>query len=292
MTPRTHTVAIATPSGSRRRRGAPSVFVAAAAVWLVVLLLSAVFAETLPLAAPDQDLGIGVRVAPFEQWPEFLGTDSLGRSVLARIVFGARASLEISVFAVATGFVIGGALGLVAGYARGVTDTVVGTLNDALLAFPGLVFLLSLAAVMGRGVNVLVLGLAFISVPVFLRIARANAIRFASREFVHAARLSGARLPRVLAKELLPNVLPPMVAYAVIVMATLIVLESSLSYLGLGVPPPVPSWGGMIADGQSDLRTSPALVFVPAAVLFLTVLAFNALGDWVQTRMDVVGSKV
>ena len=279
---------------SRRRmlRTGSHLLVIFSCVWVLAFLFAAISADILPIASPDVDAGIGVRLPPFQNWPEFLGTDSLGRSTLSRVILGSRTSLAIGVLAVLVGMVVGGLLGLLAGYKRAWIDNLIGTFTDAMLAFPALIFLMALAAVLGRGVGMVIIGLGAVAIPSFLRVARANAIRFSTREFVHAARLSGASVGRILMREILPNIVPPMMAYAVIVMAGLIVAESSLSFLGLGVAPPTPSWGGMIADGRYELRAAPALVFVPAAVLFFTVLSFNVLGDAARRRLDVSNSRL
>jgi peptide/nickel transport system permease protein len=179
--------------------------------------------------------------------------------------------------------VIGVTLGMMSGVRRA-ADTVVGTATDALLAFPGIVLLLALGAAMGPGVRPLIIGLTLFSVPAFTRLARANTKLVNHREYVEAARLQGASTVRVLLREVLPSVIRPVLAYFVVILAALIVAEASVSYLGLGVVPPTPSWGGMIADGQAQLIDSPAHVLVPAFVLFVTVLSIGVLGRWLRAR--------
>lgn len=262
-----------------------------AVIWLIVVIGCALTAQWLPI--PDPDIAVGAaRMPPFTDWSQPLGTDGLGRSILSRSIYGAQASLAVGLFSVIVGMLVGGALGLIAGYFRGKLDAVIGTLADAMLAFPGLILILAIAAVLGPGTGTVVLGLGLISLPTFLRITRANTMRYEGREFVQAARLIGARSGRVIVKEVIPNILPPLVAYAVIVMATLITTEAALSFLGLGLRPPTPSWGSAIADGRFDLADAPFLVFIPAAILTLTVFSFNLVGDRIRSLLDSSQAKI
>ncbi|WP_236795509.1 ABC transporter permease [Amycolatopsis sp. GM8] len=258
-----------------------------------LVLLLAIFANLLPLADPGVRVG-AARLMPFHGHSAdfWLGTDTYGRSVLARLVYGARASLLVATVSTVLGCVVGGILGLVAGYFRGPFDVVMGFLTDTLLAFPGLIMLLALAAAIGPGEKTLIIGLTLIAIPLVARVSRANTIRFASREFVETAQVLGARPGRVLYRELAPNVLPPVLGYSVIVMATLIVAEAALSFLGVGIRPPTPSWGVMIADGQFELYDNPQLVVIPALVLFITVYMLNNIGEWIRGHFDISESKI
>ncbi|MBV9661262.1 MAG: ABC transporter permease [Acidimicrobiales bacterium] len=270
----------------RQRRRRPSVLIIIAAVWIGAWAILAVIANWIPLANPSHHVGHS-RVGPFHSWSHPLGTDALGRDELSRLIFGARQSLAVSVIAAAIAMSVGAIVGLLSAYIRNFMDVAVGTFTDAILAFPPLVFLLAVAATIGPSSTTVTGGLAIVSMPAFIRLSRANALRFVNREFVQANRLMGAGPLRIVFKEILPNILAPIAAYAVVLMAFLIVAASSLSYLGLGVPPPAPSWGAMIADGQPDLVQHPGLVFVPAVVLFITVYALNVLGDAARQRFDV-----
>jgi peptide/nickel transport system permease protein len=175
----------------------------------------------------------------------------------------------------------------VAGTRRGWLDRALSTANNAFLAFPPLVLLLALAAVMERDSRNIALALGALSIPVNLRLARANAMTVAQEEFVEAARVMGASRTRIVIREILPNVLPPLLSYALIVMAVLLVAEASLSYLGLGVQAPEPSWGNMIAEGEGGMfEDHPHLVLVPGGAMFATVLAFNLVGERLRQKWE------
>ena len=267
----------------RRRR---SVLVYLSVLWLVVLIAAAVAANVLPLA-PYAIPVAAPRVGPqFGSLDLLLGTDTLGRSMLSRIVYGARVSLVVGTVAGVVGFVIGSLIGLLAGYFGKRLDAGVSLVADAMLAFPPLILLLALASILKPSVSTILLGLTLLVIPSFIRLSRANTMSWASREFVRAARNIGAGHCRILFREILPNLLAPLAAFLPIVMAAMIVAEGSLSFLGLGIPPPQPSWGGMINDGKDAIATSPHLVFVPALVIFFTVFALNQVGDHLRTRFD------
>jgi peptide/nickel transport system permease protein len=268
-----------------RRATRGSVPVALAAGWLVVVVTGAAVANLLPL--PNYDIPVGPpRQAPGPDASYLLGTDEFGRSQVVRLMVGARVSLAVSVGAVLVSIVVGCVLGLIAGF-HGRAAKVVDLLLDAALAVPGLVLLLAMTAILGPDLWTLSLGLAIISVPPFARLARAVTLSYADREFVVASRVLGARGARTLFREILPNLVLPVGSYAFVVVAWLMVTEGSLSFLGLGVPPPNPSWGGSVASGQSYLATDPQLVFLPAAVLLVTIFAFNVVGDHLQGRFGV-----
>ena len=266
-----------------RVRGRMTVWVASG--WLMVITLLAIFADLLPIDGYRDIIG-RPREKAFNSWSQPFGTDSLGRSELSRAIYGARISLVVCVAAVALGMLVGSTLGLLAGYFRGKLDALLGIVTDAFLAFPALVMLLAIAATMGASLRNLVIALAILSTPAFVRLARANTMVFASREFIRAARGLGAGHRRIITRELLPNVALPVASYAFVLIAVVLVAEGSLSFLGLGVPPPRPSWGEMISTGRNDLDRAPHVVFVPAAFMFLTVWSFNVLGDHARRRFD------
>jgi len=256
----------------------------AAIGWVVFVFAAAVFADMLPLPSPT-DMDMLARRAPFsaEHW---LGTDGLGREELSRLVYGARVSLVVGLCAPVIGFVLGGGLGLLAGYFRGQFETLVVGSMDVLLAFPPLIFALAVTAFLGQSIINLTCILGVLSIPAFMRVARAATLTLARREFVIAAQALGATHARILIRELLPNVALPLLAYFLLVVAVIILVEASLSFLGLGVPPPISSWGSMIGEGRESLDVAPRLAFIPAIAMFLTVLSFNLVGDTLRAITD------
>ncbi|MEU5840358.1 ABC transporter permease [Rhodococcus sp. NPDC047139] len=270
-----------TPRTTRRRRRDIGAFVGAA--WILAVVVTALTADWLPLPDPNE---ITDDFSATPGWgPHPLGTDSLGRDLLSRCIHGARVSMAVAIGGTALAMVVGVALGMIAGFFRGTVDRVISLVVNFLLSFPALIFLIALVAALGPGLSTLVLGLALLGIPNFARVARANTMAFAEREFVMAARALGAGPWRILVRELLANVMLPVMSLALVVMATLVVAEGSLSFLGLGVPPPTPSWGGMLAAGRESLRQYPHLVLIPSLFFFLTVYSFNKLGDSVRGRI-------
>jgi peptide/nickel transport system permease protein len=273
------------PVGRRRRRSnRPPIVVCIAIGWLALIVFGALFADILPLKDPEVDVGIGTKVRPFTDWSEPFGTDTFGRSEFTRIVFGSRLSLAAGLGSVLAAMLIGVIIGAIAGYRRGKIDWFIGVIIDALLSIPSLVMLLAITAVMTPSLRTVILGLTLIAWPGFARIARANTLRYANAEFVVAARGLGAKKTTILIREVLPSVFRSVSAFAAVIAAVLILAEASLSFLGLGVPPPTASWGNMISDGRQYLTSDPHLVFVPATALFLTILSMNTVGDWIRRR--------
>ena len=267
-----------------RSRGPGRLLVAAAAAWLGLLLAAVLLADVLPLHAPDTPVtGLRPRTPPGLRWPEPLGTDVAGRSMLSRLVYGGRNSLLIGVVAVVVAMAAGLLLGMAAGYLRGVVDAVLRVLLDTSLAVPPLVLLLAVAALGRRTVWTVALSLALVGTPAFARLARARTLALADRDHVVAARAMGAGRLRIAAEELLPPVLVSLSTYAVLFLGTMVVAEGSLAFLGLGLPPPSPSWGRMVDEGRRYFATQPWLVFVPAACLVLTVVSCAVLSDRLRT---------
>ena len=287
----TQTRAAAVGRAKRARLGIPGML---AIGWLAFVTLAALLAPILPLDDPNDTIASLVKQPPGTDG-HLLGGDGLGRDLLSRMVWGARASLLLGVASVLFGLVVGGLLGLFAGYRRGRTDTVLTGAFDVLLSFPQLILALTLVTVFAsqegvsasRRMIVLILALGIVSIPVLARITRANTLAWSQREFVLAARALGARNRQIMFGEVLPNVLPAMFSIALLGVAVVIVAEGGLSLLGVGVQLPTPSWGNIIAEGRADLRDSPHIVLVPTIAIFLTVLALNFLGDVVRARFDV-----
>jgi peptide/nickel transport system permease protein len=268
---------------ARRRRALGSLFWVAIG-WIALVFAVAILAPVLPLPSPTE-MDMLERRAPFsvEHW---LGTDGLGRDELARLIFGARISLIVGLCAPVIGLTIGGALGLLAGYFRGRFEALVVGTMDVLLAFPPLILALAVTAYLGQSILNLTLIIGVLGIPAFMRVARASTLTLARREFVIAAEALGATHLRILLRELLPNVMPPLIAFFLLLVAVTIVVEGALSFLGLGVPPPISSWGSMIGEGRESLEVAPRLAFMPAIAMFLTVLSFNLIGDTLRALTD------
>jgi peptide/nickel transport system permease protein len=254
--------------------------------WLVCVVALAVLAPWLPLDDPEEQ-DLANRLAGPLTGGHLLGTDGLGRDILARLAFGARVSLVISVAAVGIGMFVGGSLGMLVGYVRGRLEGVVMWAVNVLLAFPGLVLLLGLVAFVGQSLMAITLVVGFLSIPTYARVARATTLTVAQREYVQAARALGASRGRILVREILPNVVLPVAAFGLVALGVVIVLEGSLAFLGLSVKAPAPTWGSMIAEGRRHLDSTAHLSMIPAAVMFLTVLAVNFVGDALRSRFDV-----
>jgi peptide/nickel transport system permease protein len=273
-----------------------------ALVWLSLVLFCAVFASFIPGISSFSTTYLDQASSKPLTKGHILGTDDNGHDVLSMLVFGARASLEVAVGAVTAGIVVGGGLGLLAGYYKGGVDLLISTVFDVLLAVPALILALALASFL-RGDPahsrwpaevVLIVALGIVSTPVLGRITRASALTWSQREFVMAARAQGAKNFRIMWREVLPNVLPALFSIALLAVGVVIVAEGGLSLLGVGIPfDAKPSWGNMIAlFGQSNLRDAPYLVFSPIICIFFTVLSLNFLGDVVRARFDVRESSV
>lgn len=264
--------------------------------WLVVMLGSAALAPWLPLGNPDDSIaGLSEPIfAPPDLGSAHpLGTNNYGLDVLARVIFGARTSILVALLAVLIGTVVGGLVGMVSGFVRGSTDRVVGVLSNALLAVPPLILLVALGAVLDPSVRSIAFALSLLTIPSMIRLARANTITVAEREFVLAARALGASRARLLRREVLPNVVLPVLSLSVVMISVLVVAEASLSFLGIGIEQPAPTWGNMIAEGQGGvMEEHPYLVVVPGICLFLTVFSFNLLGEKVQQRWDPRSAKL
>ena len=277
--------AVADPGTAQRGFG-PVFWVATA--WIVLVVLGAVFASVLPLKNPDA-LDPTHRLEAIGTSGHLLGTDTLGRDLLSRLVYGARVSLTVGAAAVAIGLAVGGFLGMLAGFRRGWIERVIVWASDVILSFPALVLLISVVAFAGHSLRTISLVLGFISIPVYIRLSRAHTLAVAERDFVLAARAIGVSRWRIIRKELLPNVLPAVASYGLIAVGVVIVVEGSLSFLGLSVSAPTPSWGGLIADGQTFMNQDPALVLLPSAAMCITVLALNLVGDTLRRRHDAGG---
>ncbi|MGD9996829.1 MAG: ABC transporter permease [Ilumatobacteraceae bacterium] len=280
---------VAVVTAVRRRRSATDVLrlvpIAICVLWLGLVVFGAIAASWLPLQDPAKVNPVDRLQGP--SGAHWFGTDNLGRDLFTRSVFGSRVSLIVSVSSTAIGLTIGSSLGIMAGYLRGRADGFISWLVDVILSFPGLVLLIALVAYLGPGLRNISLGLGFLAIPVYARLARAHAMSVSSEEYVLAARAGGSGRARILWREIMPNVLPSILAYGLVSMSLAIVIEGSLSFLGLSASIPTPSWGGLIASGQGFLRDSPTGVILPAAVLCATVLSLNVIGERMRRRFEV-----
>ncbi len=270
------------PGTAIRRLGAPF-WISVGWVGLVIIL--AVLANVLPLDDPNAIGSALPRQSPSLQ--HLLGTDSLGRDILSRVIFGARISLIVGFASIFIGMAVGGALGLIAGFYRGPLDTLFDGASTVALAFPALVFLLAVVAAVGQSLFTVVVSIGILSIAPLFRVVRANTIVYARRDFVLAARALGARSGRIIAREIVPNVLPTALSFALVAVAVAIVAEGALAFLGLSVRPPTPTWGGMISEGRTSLEQDALICLWPSLALFFTVLALNFAGDRLRAYFEV-----
>lgn len=282
------------------RRRKIDLLVALAATWMIVLILAATFAAFLGLPDPTDGeaalaAGVETYMSPFEFTDHWFGTNGEGLDLLSRAIYGTRVSLVIAFVAVGIGTVVGGAIGVFAGYYRKWADRFIAIGTNSLLAIPPLILLMAIGATIAeQTVLTMALSLSLLTIPTMIRMARANTIAFSQREFVTAARALGASRTRVMVRELVPNVAIPLMSMAMILASGLIVAEASLSYLGLGLDSSkTVSWGSMIAEGSPDIVVDyPFVVLIPGVFLFLTVFSLNLLGERAQKRWDTRSAKL
>ncbi|MDP6367641.1 MAG: ABC transporter permease [Nitrospinota bacterium] len=221
--------------------------------------------------------------AGFTYW---VGSDELGRDMLSRIIWGARVSLIVGFVAVLLSGMIGMTLGLVSGYYGGLVDTIISRIVDIALSVPFILLAMSIIAILGPSLQNVILAMAVRTWIVYARPIRGAILSAKEFEYVVGAKASGCRTPRILVRHLLPNVLSTAIVIATLYLGRMIIIEASLSFLGVGVPPPTPSWGGMLADGRSFLDTAWWLALFPGLALMFTVLGVNLLGDWIRDALD------
>ncbi|MDR7418413.1 MAG: ABC transporter permease [Armatimonadota bacterium] len=226
------------------------------------------------------------RLQPPGLGAHLLGTDNFGRDQLARLVYGARVSLLVGVVSVVIAAGLGAGCGLLGGYYGGRLDTLLMRVVDVLMAFPLILLAIAIVAVLGGGLFNLMLAVGVSSIPPFARLVRGEVLAQRSRDYVEAARALGAAGGRVMGRHILPNTLSPIIVLSTLRVSTVILTESSLSFLGLGVAPPTPTWGNMVADGTKFLQTAPWISIVPGVAIMLTVLAFNLFGDGLRDALD------
>jgi peptide/nickel transport system permease protein len=262
-----------------RRRGA---MVGLAVIMLVILV--AIFAPLVAPYDPAAQSWSTVRKPPSALY--WLGTDEVGRDLFSRIVYGARASLSAGVISVGIAIAIGVPLGLLAGYAGGLVDGLISRVTDAMLACPFLILAIALAAFLGPSLGNAMIAIGVTATPIFIRLTRGQVLSVKAEDYVEAARAVGNPHWRIAFRHILPNVLPQLLVQATLTIATAIIAEASLSFLGLGQQPPAPSWGSMLNSAQRFLVNAPWMAVWPGLAIFVTVLSFNLLGDGLRDALD------
>ncbi len=253
-------------------------------VVVALVLFVALSADVIAPYNPDQAQQAGVLTAPaLAHW---LGTDQLGRDVLSRIIHGTRTSVQAGVVSVGFALIAGVSIGLLAGYHGGWIDDLLVLIVDALWSFPTLVLALAIAASLGPGLTNAMLAIGVVFTPVFARLVRGQTLSVRERDFVMAARALGAGSGRIMLRHIWPNVTAPIIVQTSLLVASAIVVEAALSFLGLGIEPPTSSWGSMLKAGYQYMQQAPWLSFAPGTAIFVTVLAFNLLGDGLRRGLD------
>ncbi len=253
-------------------------------VIILLMIITGIFAPYLAPYKPSKMYFRHRREAPGKEF--WLGTDRLGRDMLSRMIWGARVSLVIGVLAVTVSLIVGLIIGMLAGYYGGLLDEVLMRIMDVIFAFPTLLLAIALIAVTGPSMRNIIFVVGIIRIPRFARILRASVLSIKEKEFVEAARALSKSDTGIMLQHILPNCIAPLTVQVSLSIATAIITESALSFLGLGVRPPTPSWGQMIADGRSELFTAPWIVIFPGLAIMVTVLGYNLLGDGLRDALD------
>jgi len=258
-----------------------------AMIGLALVVLFVAVAILAPLISPYDPIATSwsaIRVAPSAA--HWMGTDEIGRDELSRVIFGARASLLAGVVSVLLAAAIGVPTGLLAGFAGGWIDALLSRLVDAMLAIPFLVLAIALAAVLGPNLRNAMIAIGITTAPIFMRVARGSTLDVMTHDYIEAARAVGNPAWRIAVRHVLPNIFPPILVQATLSIATSIIAEASLSFLGLGEQPPTAAWGAMLNAAQQFLTLAPWLAIFPGVAIFLTVLGFNLLGDGLRDALD------
>jgi peptide/nickel transport system permease protein len=250
----------------------------------LLIIVMALFAGVLAPHPPDEQNFDLIESPPRAQ--AWFGTDRFGRDVLSRVVHGSRVSLYVALTSIGAAMLVGGTLGLAAGYVGGAWDNGINRVMDVFFSIPGLLLAVGVAAMRGPGVNSAVLAIAILYTPLFERVMRGPVLVEREKEYVEAIRALGASKPVVALKHVLPNVISPFVVQGTIAFSQAILIEASLSYLGLSALPPTPSWGNMLSEGRTYLETAPWISVFPGVAIMIAVLAFNLLGDGLRDVLD------
>src|SRR6266498_1509314 len=266
------------------RRALRSIVVMVGAFFALVVIALALFAPRLAPQPPDEQNFDLVESAPGAR--ALFGTDRFGRDVLSRVIYGSRISLYVAVVSISLAMLVGGALGLTAGYLGGAWDNAINRVMDVFFSIPGLLLAVGIAAMRGPGVNSAVVAISIVYTPLFARVIRGPVLAEREKEYVEAIRALGATRLVVALKHVLPNVISPFVVQGTVALSQAILIEASLSYLGLSAQPPVPSWGNMLNEGRTYLETAPWISVFPGIAIMVTVLAFNLIGDGLRDVLD------
>jgi peptide/nickel transport system permease protein len=279
-------VAAEAPSrwGRQLRRTFRSAIVVAGAAGALGIVLMALFAGVIAPHPPDEQNFDLVEARPGAQ--ALLGTDRFGRDVLSRVIYGARVSLYVAVVSIGIAMLAGGTLGLAAGYLGGMWDNAINRVMDVFFSIPGLLLAVGIAAMRGPGINSAVIAIAIVYTPIFSRVMRGPVLAEREKEYVEAVRALGASRLAVAVKHILPNVLSPFVVQGTVAFSQAVLIEASLSYLGLSAQPPTPSWGNMLNEGRTYLETAPWISVFPGIAIMVAVLAFNLIGDGLRDVLD------
>jgi peptide/nickel transport system permease protein len=269
---------------STRRWPSPQVWLPAA---VLIVVAGACFLGPIVGHLPGPNAGslTQARLAPLTAG-HLLGTDDLGNDILSRCLYGGRVSIEVGLGSVSLGLVVGGALGMLAGYRGGVVDSIIMRILDMFLAFPSLVLALAVATYLGPNEQDVIFAIAFFTVPAYARLARASTLRLREQGFIVSARLIGQKDRDIITQHVVPNILPSLVTFGVLTIGLAMIIEAALDFLGVGVRAPEPSWGSMIAGGQQNLSDAPWIVLMPGAFLFLTVMSLNLLADALRSKWE------
>ena len=260
------------------------IIVAFGSIVILAMIIMAIFAPFMAPYEPDK-IDMDNRLLQPNR-AHLLGTDFHGRDTLSRVIYGTRISFLIGIVAVGIGAIAGMALGLIAGYIGGKTNAVIMRLMDAIMAFPGLLLALIIAAMLGSGLMNIIIALSFAMVPMFARLTRGQVISLMENDYILAGRSMGASNLRIMLVHLLPNCFPVLIVGFTMMLGTTILAEAGLSFLGAGVPPPTPSWGAMVSNGYIYITTNPLLSIAPGVAVMLLVFAFNMVGDGLRDALD------
>jgi peptide/nickel transport system permease protein len=257
-----------------------------AVAWLVLLVLVAILGEALPFVDdPTEKNADAIKEGPsMDHW---FGTGTFGQDVFSQVAIGARVSLRVAFIATSISVVLGGTLGLLAGYLRGWVDSGVRLLINVTLSIPALLLVIFVVSVRGQSLTTVIVAVCLLAVPALARVVRTSTLQIVERDFIKAAEVIGMRRGSILWREVLPNVLPALVSFAMLTAGIILVVESTLAFLNLSVPPPTITWGSIIAEGRVSFADSAHMVFMPALVLFFTVLSLNFIGDHLLKRYDI-----